>query len=155
MKWLFLLVSHLAVGVLGVGLGIYLLPILTQPDSPDMAKIERLSQDARYTGQFERARKDSDFLHWGEGEIKITNTDVVFQGKLAPGPDYKLYLSPIFVESEADFATYQSSMVQIGDVKTFDRFTLKLPEGVNIDQYNTAVVWCESFGEFISSAKYQ
>jgi hypothetical protein len=79
----------------------------------------------------------------------------MFVGELAPGPDYKLYLSPTYVETEADFNANKASMLQVGDVKTFDRFLLSLPEGTDLSQYTAAIIWCESFGEFITSAKLQ
>jgi hypothetical protein len=41
-------------------------------------------------------------------------------GKLAPGPDYKLYLAPSFVEDEAGFEAIKAQSKQVGDVKTFD-----------------------------------
>lgn len=76
-------------------------------------------------------------------------------GKLAPGPDYKLYLSPEFVETEADFNRLKSEMVRVGDVKTFENFLVPVPESIDPAAYNTVVVWCESFGQFITAAKYQ
>ncbi len=76
-------------------------------------------------------------------------------GELAPGPDYKLYLSPQFVETEADFNRLKPQMQRVGDVKTFENFLVKVPQDINPAQYNTVVIWCESFGEFITAARYQ
>jgi len=76
-------------------------------------------------------------------------------GRLAPGPDYKLYLSPEFVETEADFARLKARMMRVGDVKTFENFVVRVPESVDISRYNTVIVWCESFGQFITAAKYR
>ena len=154
MRILLLLGSHLAVAVMGFALGIYVLPILTQPASPAMKEIQDVSKHALYNGMFQRDRLDSDFLHWGEGSIAISDTQIVFIGELSPGPDYKLYLSPVFVESEDTFNQYKDTMIQIGDIKTFDRFSLNLPPEVIVAEYNTVIVWCESFGEFITSARY-
>ena len=154
MRILLLLGSHLIFAVVGFALGIYALPILTQPKSPAMQEIQNISKHALYNGMFQRERLDSDFLHWGEGSIAISDTQIVFIGELAPGPDYKLYLSPVFVETEQSFEQYKDTMIQIGDIKTFDRFSLDLPPGVNVAEFNTVVVWCESFAEFITSARY-
>jgi hypothetical protein len=30
-----------------------------------------------------------------------------------------------------------------------------LPDGVDLADYDTVVVWCESFGEFITAASYR
>jgi hypothetical protein len=76
-------------------------------------------------------------------------------GKLAPGPDYKLYLSPNFVETEADFNRLKSNMVLVGDVNTFENFAVNVPLGIELSEFNSVIVWCESFGEFITSAKYR
>lgn len=76
-------------------------------------------------------------------------------GKLAPGPDYKLYLSPEFIETERDFNRLKSRMALVGDVKTFNNFLVPVPPGVDPSQYTTVIVWCETFGEFITSARYK
>lgn len=108
-----------------------------------------------YKGTFRRDLNGSDFLHWGEGEVSVSTTQVSHMGKLSPGPDYKLYLVKGFVEDEAQFNAVRSQAALIGDVKTFDGFALGVPAGVNIDDYDTAVVWCETFSEFISAARYR
>ncbi|HAS61278.1 MAG TPA: hypothetical protein DCS35_01135 [Vibrio sp.] len=154
MRNLLLLASHLIFAAMGFALGIYALPILTQPASPPMQEIQDISQHALYNGMFQRERLDSDFLHWGEGSLAISDTQIVFIGELAPGPDYKLYLSPVFVETEQSFEQYKDTMIQIGDIKTFDRFSLDLPPEVNVAEFNTVIIWCESFAEFITSARY-
>jgi hypothetical protein len=46
-------------------------------------------------------------------------------------------------------------MIRVGDVKTFDNFIVTVPEGIDPSAYTTAVVWCESFGEFITAAQYR
>jgi hypothetical protein len=113
--------------------------------------------------------KDSDAFHWGEGTVSVSRTAVSLKGNLAPGPDYKLYLSPEFVETEADFMRLEPSMVRLGDVKTFENFVVTLPEDVktfenfvvtlpeSVDPsaYNTVIVWCESFAQFITAAQYR
>ncbi len=150
-----LAVSHLAALGLGFALGIYALPILIAPDSPDAASIAEAAATSEYRGEFSRDRADSDALHWGEGEIAIGSESISFSGELAPGPDYKLYLSPTFVETEAEFNRLKSSMVRVGDVKTFDGFVLEVPRSIDPASYNAVIIWCETFGQFITSATYQ
>lgn len=154
-RLLLLLFSHGVVGAIGFALGIYLLPILTAPPSPDAAMLEQEAASARYTAEFTRDLRGSDRLHWGEGTVSISATMIVHQGSLAPGPDYRVYLVPDFVEHEDDFEALKSSAVQVGDVKTFDGFLVNIPEGVDIDAYTTVLVWCEAFGEFITAARYR
>lgn len=155
MRKIFFLISHLGMLALGFALGVYLLPILTAPPSPDAAELQDMARDAAYTAEFTRDRRGSDFLHWGEGSISISPNMVVHQGKLAPGPDYRMYLVPDFVEHEEDFLPLKQASVQIGEVKSFDGAIVKIPDGVDIEAYTTVLIWCEAFGEFITSAKYR
>ena len=154
-KWLLLAVSHAVVLGLGFGLGIYALPILTAPAAPTAAEAASAAGLAVYTGQFRRHLKGSDLLHWGEGTVSVSRRNIVLLGKLAPGPDYKLYLSPEFVETEADFMRLKPRMVRVADVRTFDNFVLAVPESVDVTHYNTVIVWCESFSQFITAATYR
>ena len=74
---------------------------------------------------------------------------MTLSGRLAPGPDYKLYFSPEFVETEADFNRLKPRMVRVGDVKTFDNFVVSVPPEVDPARYSAVIVWCERFGQFI------
>ncbi|WP_305404090.1 DM13 domain-containing protein [Photobacterium leiognathi] len=154
-KTIALIITHLLAGALGVALGIYLLPILTAPTAPAASEISNLSSQAQYSGEFQRDLAGSDFLHWGEGKVSLSPTTITLMGKLAPGPDYKLYLSPKFVETEAAFNQEKTNMVLVGDVKTFNNFVVDVPQNIDITKYDTVIVWCESFGQFITAAKYQ
>ena len=154
-KLLLLLVSHLVVAAVGFAAGIYALPILIAPPPPDVSEVRASADDALYSGQFRRDLQDSDALHWGEGDIFVGRETISLQGEISPGPDYKLYLSPEFVETEADFAQLKSEMARVGDVKTFENFIIPVPETIDPDAYNTVIVWCETFGQFITAARYR
>jgi hypothetical protein len=150
-----LLLTHaVALGV-GFALGVYLLPILIAPAAPSAAEVASRSAAAIYTAEFRRDLKDSDLLHWGEGKVTVARDAVTLTGKLAPGPDYKLYFSPEFVETEADFLRLKPRMVRVGEVKTFDNFVVPVPAGVDPAAYSAVIVWCERFGQFITAAKYR
>ena len=150
-----LIATHCAVGVAGFAIGIYALPILTAPPAPSETAIEAISSQAKYTAEFRRDLEDSDALHWGEGKVSVGSESITLMGKLAPGPDYKLYLSPEFVETESDFNRLKSNMVRVGDVKTFENFVVEVPPGIDPSAFNSVIVWCEAFGQFITSAKYR
>ncbi|MDV5862104.1 DM13 domain-containing protein [Pseudomonas mendocina] len=152
---LLLAASHSTVAIAGFAGGIYALPILVAPDAPTAEQVQAATTQALFSAEFRRDLKDSDALHWGEGTVTITPTTVSLMGKLSPGPDYKLYLSPTFVETEAEFNRLKSSMIRVGDVKTFNNFLVPLPNGVDPTKYSAVIVWCESFGEFITAAKYR
>lgn len=148
-------ISHLAALAIGFALGIYALPILIAPEAPPESTIKNVEAKAQYTATFDKNRQDSDFLHWGEGKVSLATDSINFVGELAPGPDYKLYLSPEYLETEDEFNRVKASMIQVGDIKTFNQFMLPLGDGVDINQYNTVIVWCESFGQFITSGQYR
>ncbi len=150
-----LLVTHLTVGAIGFGAGIYALPILIAPTAPSETEITTTSSQAQYSAEFRKDLKDSDSFHWGEGKVSIGSDYITLMGKLAPGPDYKLYLASEFVETEVDFNRLKSTMVRVGDVKTFENFVVEVPAGIKPSEYNTVIIWCETFGEFITSAKYR
>ena len=154
-KFTLLVITHVLFAFAGFAAGIYALPILTAPGAPSETEMAAATGQAEFEGQFRRDLKGSDFLHWGEGTVSVGRQFISLQGRIAPGPDYKLYLSPVFVETETDFNRLKPDMIQVGDVKTFENFLIPVPESVNIDRYTSVIVWCESFGEFISSARYR
>lgn len=155
LKTVALVATHgiaLAVGFAG---GIYFLPILTEPPGPESSAVAEVAATRDFMATFSRDREDSDALHWGEGEVSIRADAIAFTGELAPGPDYRLYLSPEFVETEADFNRLKPGMVEIGAVRTFSGFLLPVPDHVDPSDYRAVIVWCESFGEFITSGEYR
>jgi len=154
-KLLVLGITHAIALVAGFATGIYALPILTAPPAPSAADIKAQSGPAQFSGQFRRDLKDSDLLHWGEGTVTVGRSNITLAGKLVPGPDYKLYLSPEFVETEADFKRLKAKMARVGDIKTFDNFIVPVPQSIDPAAYNSVIVWCESFGQFITAAKYR
>jgi len=155
MRWLIRFITHGLMLAIGFALGVYTLPILTAPKGPDAAQLKATEAGAQFKGQFDRKLKGSDFLHWGEGEVRLLPGRIAHDGRLAPGPDYKLYLSPEFVDTKEGFLRVKSRARQIGDVKSFNGFLLDVPAGVDYGNYNTVVIWCEAFGAFISAAKYR
>ncbi len=154
-KLLLLLASHATAALVGFAAGIYVLPILTAPPAPPAAEVAAAAARAQYRGEFRSDLKDSDALHWGEGTILVDRHAITLQGRIAPGPDYRLYLSPSFVETEAEFLRLKPQMVQVGDVKTFEGFIVPVPPSLDPSAYNTVIVWCESFSQFITAAKYR
>lgn len=149
------LISHGLAMAAGFALGIYLLPILTAPTAPSDAEIASASSQAVFTARFEKDLPGSDFLHWGNGKVSISTRRISFSGELAPGPDYKLYLTPELALDEASFLALKQRSAYVGDVKTFDNFILDMPQHVNPADYRALIVWCESFGQFITAAEYR
>ncbi len=154
-KLFLLLVSHGVALMIGFAAGIYVLPILVEPEGPSEAEIAQSSSSASYKAVIREDLEGHDFVHWGRGEFAIGSQSIALMGEVAPGPDYKLYLTPRFVETEAEFEAIKAQSRRIGDVKTFTNFLVSVPADVNIDDYSSVVVWCERFGEFITAAEYR
>jgi hypothetical protein len=152
---LVLVATHLGALAAGFAAGVYLLPILVAPAGPTAADIAAMQAAAQFKGEFRRNLKDSDLLHWGEGVVLVSPRAISLAGRVAPGPDYKLYLSPEFVETEADFMRLKPRMARVGDVKTFDNFVVAVPESIDVAQYRAVIVWCETFSQFITAAQYR
>ena len=149
------LITHGIALALGFALGIYLLPVLIAPDAPSDTEVVASSQQALFSGEFRKDLPGSDFLHWGEGSFSISRKQVSFMGSLAPGPDYKLYLTRELVLTEQEFLLIKDQSAKIGAISTFENFILELPENINPADFKAVVIWCETFGEFITAATYQ
>lgn len=148
-------ITHGIAVAAGFALGIYLLPVLVAPEAPSDAEVATSSRQAMFSGEFNKDLPGSDFLHWGEGTISLSAKQISFMGSIAPGPDYKLYLTRELVLTEEEFFTVKDDSAQIGEVKTFDNFILAVPEGINLEEYRAVVIWCETFGEFITATSYR
>ena len=154
-KLLLLIISHGAIAFAGFALGIYTLPILMAPAAPSSGAVALALKDSRYVAEMQKQRKDSDWLHWGEGRITLSDDFIVIQGELAPGPDYRLYLSKQFIDTEQDFLANKAELVQVSQVPAFGTSIHALPANIKIDDYNTVIIWCEAFGQYITSAQYK
>jgi hypothetical protein len=154
-KTLLLIASHGLVAAAGFAAGIYTLPMLIAPPAPTAGEVQAVAAQALFSAEFRRDLNGSDPLHWGEGRVTLTRDAVALQGRLAPGPDYKLYLSPEFVETKADFERLEPRMRRVGEVKTFENFVVPLPADVDPAAWRAVIVWCETFSMFITAAQYR
>lgn len=152
---LILATTHLMLLIIGFAGGIYTLPILTAPRGPDPTALDHIATEALYVGRFVPNVKAIDPLHWGEGEVRVAPNRIAHIGRLAPGPDYKLYLAPRFVDTKEAFLRIKDKSTRVGDVTTFNGFIVEVPAGINVHESTTVVIWCEAFEQFISAAEYQ
>jgi hypothetical protein len=156
MRWIVLAATHGVMLAAGFALGIYLLPIITAPPSPDRAMLEESAAlGALHRGTPPRSQGEAISCTGAKARSASAPDRITHRGSLAPGPDYKLYLVPEFVEDEAQFEAVRNQAVRIGDIKTFDGFLVDVPPAVDIEAFTTVLVWCETFGEFISAARYR
>ena len=154
-KIILLFTSHFFFLIIGFGLGVYLLPILTAPESVEVSQINEYEKKSLYQTKFVRNLRGSDPFHWGDANVTISNKKITVKGTIAPGPDYKLYLTSKFIDHEDEFLPIKDSAIYIAEVKSFENFVINVPSGVDVSKYNTVVIWCESFSEFITAAKYK
>ncbi len=150
-----LIASHLATGLVAFAAGIYVLPIVTASEGASAVELQVAAENTRHTGRFERGLPGSDLLHWADGKLTITDSSIAFEGDVAPGPDYKIYLVPEFVDTKASFLAIKARAARVADLKTFGNFVVPLPADVNPAQYTSVVIWCERFSKFISAARYR
>ena len=80
--------------VIGFALGVNSLPILTEEKGPYTVAVAQLEASAKWSGTFTRDLPGSDALHWGERTGWASDTHIWLEGKLSPGPDYRLYRTP-------------------------------------------------------------
>lgn len=137
--------------VIGFGLGVYFLPILIAEAPAEESLIIAESQSAERQATFVKSRKGSDPLHWGEGTLFLSDNRATLEGEVSPGPDYRLYLTPKFVETGDGFRAIKSQSKEVARIKGFKNFSYELPQGVNVNDYSAVVIWCERFGQFITS----
>ena len=110
------------------------------------------------TGTFNRDSPGSDPLHWGEGNVRVSGGKLIFEDdvQLAPGPDYRIYLTKKFVDTRKAFRRVKPQSIEVAKLKTFSGpLEFELPVDVNIDVYDNVIVWCEAFSMYIASARLE
>ena len=140
---------------IGFALGVYFLPILTAETGLDEESLAARQNSAVRMGVFSRDLAGSDGLHWGEGQIMVNDTHIWLDGNISPGPDYRLYLTPSFVETEADFLAIKDKSVMVSSIKAFKNFSVEIPAGITARPYPAVLIWCEAFGQFITAAQLE
>ena len=156
MKLTLLSLSHAAALAIGTGLGIYWLLILTKPHALDLMAVEANQAGVpAHTTRFDLDREGSVYSHWSKGDVRVYERTITFKGELASRPDYRLYLAPRYVENEAEFLAIKAQSLQVGPVQTFNGFAFNDVSALRDPALHTLVIWCETFGEFITSARFR
>ena len=127
--------------VMGFALGVYILPILPEEKGLDTAALAQLEASAERSGTFTRDFPGSDAFHWGEGTVRASDTRIWLEGKIPPGLDYRLYLTPSLTTEEASFLKIKDQLVQVGEVKAFSNSSLDMPLGITVGDYPAVLIW--------------
>jgi hypothetical protein len=144
-------------GVLGTGfgvaLGFFLFPFVFAPPPAT----DQLTADERAhlvgSGSFIHV-EPSDPIHYGKGKVSVYPRMVFLEPdfEVGPGPAYHVYLVPkAKIRSSADMKDVM--FVDLGRLRAFkgsQRFSI--PQGVNLKDYPSVIIWCEHFGVLISPA---
>ena len=147
--------------IIGIGIGI-MLTIIAYPfvfPPPEVNEQINNVEDKQKThsGMFIHPNP-SDPIHWGQGEVIIYQHDnnyEVFLGKdfeVGPGPAYHVYLSTgSDIKTNGQFEN--ASNFDIGKLKSFKSSQVyQVSSEVELSQINSVVIWCETFGQLITSA---
>ena len=96
-----------------------------------------------------------DLLH-GDGEITLSvENDITYntlQVQFTLEPDYKLYLTPKYVDTTAVFEAMRAQKVPFYGSRHLN-FLPAIPPSVNANDYLPVLVWYEKFSMFMSSAQ--
>ena len=105
------------------------------------------------TGSFIHANK-SDPVHWGKGKVSVYQRVVFLEPdfEVGPGPAFHVYLVPKpSIRSSSDMKDVM--YVDLGRLRAFkgsQRY--QIPDGVNLKDFPSVIIWCERFGVLISPA---
>ena len=138
--------------IIGFALGIYFLPIIIADAPVEREVIERTEQQAERSTVFHRDLPASDSLHWGEGTLYVTSERVTLDGEVSPGPDYRLYLTPDFVDTKEGFISIKEQSREVARIKGFKNFSYEI-EATDLSAYHGALIWCERFSVFITAGE--
>ena len=103
-------------------------------------------------GTFVRDLEGSDAFHWGDGTIYVSDERIWLDGSIAPGPDHRLYLTKGQFTTRDGFLAVKSDALQIAPIKAYKNFSVMVPDGVDIADYDAVIIWCEAFSAFVTSA---
>jgi hypothetical protein len=93
-------------------------------------------------------------VHWGKGKVSVYQRTVFLEPdfEVGPGPAYHVYLVPKrTIRSSSDMTDVM--YVDLGRLRSFQGSQrYQIPDGVNLKDYPSVIIWCERFGVLISPA---
>jgi len=137
----------------GVAVGLFIFPYVFPPPpaAETIGEEERAALVA--TGQFIHA-DPSDPVHYGAGKVSVYEKAVFLEAdfKVGPGPDYHVYLVPRpMIRASGDVR--DTMYVDLGQLRAFEGSQrYPIPDGVDLADFPSVVIWCETFSVLISPA---
>ena len=153
-----LIIGFFIGGMLGVvggfAGGIFAFPFLFPPPPLNEVVDSKSSSEIVATGTFIHANP-SDPVHYGRGRVsiypKLLHLEADFE--VGPGPKYHVYLVPE-TDISTDTRVQDLMFVDLGRLKAFSGGqNYAIPDGVNLNDYGSVVIWCEQFNVLISPAR--
>ncbi len=137
----------------GVAVGFFLFPYVFPPPEA----METLSESERTTvvtqGEFIHANP-TDPIHYGTGRVTVYEQTVFLEDdfEVGPGPKFHVYLVPKqMIRSSSDVKS--TMFVDLGRLRSFKGSQkYSIPNGVDLANYPSVVIWCAEFGVLISPA---
>jgi hypothetical protein len=145
-------------GVLGVlagfAIGIFAYPYIFLADIVADERLDAADMDTVVaSGEFIHANP-ADPIHYGSGGLTVYRGVVQLHQdfEVGPGPAYHVYLVPdASVTPDTDVA--RTMFVDLGRLRAFRGSQIyRIPEGVDLAEFGSVVIWCEHFGVLISPA---
>jgi hypothetical protein len=137
----------------GVALGFFLFPYVFPPPPAAESLTEADRSALIATGTFIHANP-SDPVHWGKGKVSVYDKVVYLESdfEVGPGPAYHVYLVPrASIRSSADLG--EAMYIDLGGLRAFEGSQrYPIPDGVDVAEYPSVVIWCERFSVLISPA---
>ena len=137
----------------GVAVGFFIYPYAFPP--PPAMEVLAVDEESEVVarGTFIHANT-SDPIHYGEGGVTVYEKLVFLEDsfKVGPGPAFHVYLVPhqqIRESSDVRGTMY----VDLGKLRAFSGSqNYPIPDGVDLNNYPSVVIWCAEFGVLISPA---
>ena len=148
------LIIGIAIGVAGT---ILAYPFIFPPPEVNEQVVNVQAKSVIATGTFIHPNP-SDPVHWGKGGVSVyqgpEGLEIFLQQdfEVGPGPAYHVYISTgRDIRNNDDFESARN--IDIGKLKSFKSSQVyRLPVTTDQSNINSVVVWCEAFGQLITSA---
>ena len=149
------LIGAILGGLAGFAVGIFAYPYIFLADIVADEKFEAAGMETVIaTGSFVHANP-SDPIHYGKGGVTVYSGAVQLHEdfEVGPGPAFHVYLVPeAAVTPDTDVA--RTMFVDLGRLRAFRGSQVyPIPDGIDLSDFGSVVIWCEHFGVLISPAR--